>query len=238
MFTKVGNQKTLSHTVQDQIVSAILAKKLNPGDKLPTEKELCDLFGVSRTAVREAIQKLNAQGLVRVKKGSGTYVTDYTPGSAVKPLSMYLEMNLSKDLINDVIAVRKLMEPQVAAMAAANHNEEDLKAIAKTIEDLRKTSNYVRQGEIDHDFHMAIANAAHNQVLVMMFNPILKLMPKIRSVVYKVVDTAMSDALIYHIEIYELIKKRDEDGARRAMEGHLKVAEEHSNKILGNLNIA
>jgi len=237
MFKRIGNSQTLSHNVHDQIISAILSKKLSPGDKLPTEKELCDMFGVSRTAIREAIQKLNAQGLVRVRKGSGTYVSDYTPGHAVKPISMYLEMNLNPEVILDVIEVRKIFEPEIAALAARNRNSDDLKQIAQTITALERCSpsNHEKQGEIDHDFHMAVANAAHNSVLTMMFDPILKLMPRIRAIVYKVVDNAMSEALQYHLEIRDLILKQDEQGARKAMAGHLKVAEQHSRHILNKL---
>lgn len=239
LFKKIGTQQTLSHNVHDQIIAAIISRKLSPGDKLPTEKELCDLFGVSRTAIREALQKLNAQGLVNVKKGSGTYISDYTSKHAVKPISMYLEMNLSRDLILDVIEVRKMFEPQIAYLAAKNHVFEDLEQIDKTIVQLRKTSDadYEKQGRIDHDFHMSIAQAAHNEILVMMFNPILNLMPKIRAIVYKVVDSAMSEALPYHEKIFDAIKNRDPELAWKSMAGHMEVAEEHSRKILSDLQI-
>ncbi|NPE31859.1 FadR family transcriptional regulator [Methanococcoides sp. SA1] len=74
MFDKIGKSQTLSQEIVANIEQAIREKKFQVGEKLPTEKELCEMFGVSRTAIREALQMLSAQGLINVHKGKGSFV--------------------------------------------------------------------------------------------------------------------------------------------------------------------
>ncbi|RMD92070.1 MAG: FadR family transcriptional regulator, partial [Calditrichaeota bacterium] len=78
LFSRIGNHRTLSQEIEHKIETAILEKKLIAGQKLPTEKELCEMFGVSRTALREALQMLSARGLLYIKKGSGVFVNDFS----------------------------------------------------------------------------------------------------------------------------------------------------------------
>jgi len=84
------------------------------------------MFGVSRTALREALQMLNIQGLVTIRKGSGIYVCEYGPSNVLKVMSCYLEMNLNSDLTTQVEQVSMMFESQIASMAARNRDEEDL----------------------------------------------------------------------------------------------------------------
>ncbi len=89
-YSKVGNTETLSNKIQGEIEKSIIQKKFIPGDKLPTEKEMCEMFGVSRTALREGLQMLSIQGLITIRKGSGIYVNEYNLSHAIKPISRYL----------------------------------------------------------------------------------------------------------------------------------------------------
>jgi len=233
-YSKVGSTETLSNKIQNQIEESILQKKYVPGDKLPTEKEMCAMFGVSRTALREALQMLSIQGLINIRKGSGIYVTEYNSDNAVKPMSRYLQMNLNPELIIQVVEVRKAFEPQIAWMAAHNRDEADVKALETNLNELQKSdsldSEY--QGEIDQAFHFKICEATKNPIITLQMDPIFRLMPNIRTIVYNTVDTALSEAVDYHQQIFEAIRDKDADGAREAMMGHLAVAEEHSYLIL------
>jgi len=233
-YAKVGNTQTLSNKIQIEIEKSILQKKYLPGDKLPTEKEMCEMFGVSRTALREAIQMLSIQGLVSIRKGSGIYVSEFDSDHAIKPMSRYLQMNLNDALILQVVEVRKMFEPQIAWMAARNRDEADVKFLVKTVEDLKQSDilDSERQGQIDQDFHMRICEAAKNPIIPLQMDPIFRLMPQIRTIVYQTVDTALSEAVEFHERILGAIKDQDADRAREAMMGHLAVAEEHSYKIL------
>jgi len=234
LFEKVGSKTKLSQKIVQQIESSIRTKELEPGDKLPTENELCDIFGVSRTAVREAIQKLDAKGLISIKKGSGIYVNEYLAGNVTDSMDLFLELNLNKEYILHVIKVREIFEPEIARLAARNRTENDLKSIEKSIQQLEQCNHddFTEEGEIDRNFHINIAKSSGNPLIMLMLKPLFKLMPKIRSIVYKDLEQAKPDALEYHREIYNMIKAKDEDGAYKAMTKHLKIAKEHSNKIL------
>ena len=233
-YSKVGNTETLSNKIQSEIEKSILQKKFIPGDKLPTEKEMCEMFGVSRTALREALQMLSIQGLITIRKGSGIYVSEYNSSHAIKPMSRYLERNLDSELIIQVVEVRKMFEPQIAWMAARNRNEADVKFLEKNLSDLKKSDalDSAYQGEIDQNFHLRICEATKNPIIALQMDPIFRLMPRIRTIVYSTVDNALSEAVDFHQKIFDAIQDQDAEGAREAMMGHLAVAEEHSYKIL------
>ena len=84
VFSKIGTIQTLSQKIERRIEEAIQQRKLRPGDKLPSEKELCASFSVSRTALREALRRLSARGLIEIKKGSGMYVSEIQIEDAIK----------------------------------------------------------------------------------------------------------------------------------------------------------
>ncbi|MCF7886118.1 MAG: FadR family transcriptional regulator [Candidatus Marinimicrobia bacterium] len=233
-FKKVGDKSKLSQKIVRQIEGAIRKKEIGPGDKIPTEKELCEIFDVSRTAVREAIQKLDAKGLIRIKKGSGIYVNEYLAGNVIDSMELYLELNLNKDYIIHVINIREILEPEIARLSAKNRSKEDLMAIGETIQELKKcdSKDFKKEGEIDKQFHMNIAKSCGNPLVMLMLKPVFKLMPKVRSIVYKDLDQAKPDALEYHKEIFAMIKNKDEVGAYESMSNHLQIAEKHSKIIM------
>jgi len=233
-YAKVGYTQTLSNKIQSEIEQSILEKKYLPGDKLPTEKELCEMFGVSRTALREALQMLSIQGLINIRKGSGIYVSESNSDQITKSMSQYLQMNLDDDLILQVVEVRKMFEPQIAWMAAKNRDDVDVKFLEQNVQDLKKSDifNSEQQGEIDQRFHMKICEATKNPIIPLQMEPIFRLMPQIRTIVYQTVDTALSEAVEFHQQIFDTIKSGNASGAREAMMGHLAVAEEHSHRIM------
>jgi len=237
LFPKIGSTQTLSQEIVEKIEEVILQKKVLPGEKLPTEKEMCAMFGVSRTALREALQMLSARGLITIRKGSGMYVNNYSSAHVIKPMSLFLELNLSHNYILHVMEVRKMIEPTIARLAAINRTDDDMKELDKSLDQLNRCpkNNYFKQGQIDRDFHLAIANACKNEIIPVIVTPIFKLMPKIRSLVYANVNTAKSEAVDYHTKIIDKIRAKDEDGAHQMMVEHLEVAERHSRKIVNGI---
>jgi GntR family transcriptional repressor for pyruvate dehydrogenase complex len=205
LFPKIGSTLTLSQEIVEKIEDVIRQKKVLPGEKLPTEKEMCTMFGVSRTALREALQMLSARGLVTIRKGSGIYVNNYSSTHVIKPMSLFLELNLDRDYIVHVMEVRNMFEPTIARLAAVNRTEKDVQKLEKSLEELKQSpsNNYYKQGQIDRDFHLIIAEACKNPIIPVIVTPIFKLMPKIRSLVYANIDTAKSEAVDYHIKIVD-----------------------------------
>jgi len=237
LFPKIGSALTLSQEIVEKIEDVIRQKKVLPGEKLPTEKEMCVMFGVSRTSLREALQMLSARGLVTIRKGSGIYVNNYSSAHVIKPMSLFLELNLDRDYILHVMEVRKMFEPTIAKFAALNRTDNDIKILDKNLQELTQcpSNNYYKQGQIDRDFHLSIANACKNPIIPVIVTPIFKLMPKIRSLVYANVETAKSEAIDYHIKVIEKIRNQDADGAYQMMVEHLEVAERHSQKIINGI---
>ena len=136
LFDKIGPELTLSQQVEEKIEEVILQKKILPGEKLPTENELCSMFGVSRTALREALQMLSARGLISIRKGSGIYVNLYSMEEVLKPMQLYFELNFSRDSIRHFVDIRKMIEPEVARRAAENRSEEDAEELQSIFNNL------------------------------------------------------------------------------------------------------
>jgi GntR family transcriptional repressor for pyruvate dehydrogenase complex len=214
--------------VEEKIEEAILAKKLSPGSKLPSEQELCNQFGVSRTAVREALRTLSGRGLVTSVKGTGVFVNNPSADTVTNPMHMYLHLRYEKTHVLDVIHARQMIEPPIAAAAALNHTEEDAVKLKRDLDDLINCSD--EQTELSHldmMFHLDIARASENPIVPLIIDPIHRLMPKIKSDVYGAVKDAKASAVEWHTKILNAILQRDPRAAREAMEQHLRIAEEH-----------
>ena len=229
-FEHIGNDQTLSKIIEEKIEEAIRNKKYLPDEKLPTEKELCEMFGVSRTALREALQMLSSRGLIYIKKGSGIYVENYSPTNVTKPMQLYLELNFDKNYLKYIVQVRKILEPQIAGIAAKNRTDEEIQLIRKNLEELKNCprSDYKREGQLDRDFHLILAKATQNPMIPLIIGPIYEIMPKIKLMVYKIVTKAKEAALDYHALIAEAVVQRDEERAVQLMKEHLEIAEEHA----------
>ena len=120
--------------------------RLNPGDKLPPERELAEAFGVSRTSVRDAIRVLEMQGMVEPRQGDGTLVRDLSPDSLVNPLASVLGRN--GRLLTELLDVRKILEPPLAARAAAAASDADIGNLSAILD---RQAEKVRQGELAID---------------------------------------------------------------------------------------
>jgi GntR family transcriptional repressor for pyruvate dehydrogenase complex len=233
MFKTVGNRSRLSKTVETQIEEAIRTRKLQSGTKLPTEFELCDQFGVSRTVIREALRTLSAKGYISVIKGKGIYVSSLTSESVMTPLQSFLQMHFERSYVLDIIHARQIIEPSMAALAAENHSKEDIAIIKKNIQDLNACQgDFTALAKLDMSFHLDIARASHNPLLPLLLEPIHRLMPNIKVSIYSAVKDAKESAVEWHEKIYEAIASRKPEAARRAMIQHLEIAEKHAEKML------
>lgn len=228
MFQKLGSRQILSSIVQEQIEQAIKEGKLPTGEKLPTEKVLCEKFGVSRTALREALRGLSAKGLISIEKGRGMFVKDISASSVTDPMHLYLSLKYKSDYALDVVHARQAIEPSIAAMAAKNRTEDELNLLRDNHRKLTEwKEDYQLLANLDGEFHLLVANASDNPIMPLVIEPIHKLMPKIKMAVYGVVKDAHSSAVEFHGKIVQAIEQRDEEAARYWMAEHLKYAEAH-----------
>lgn len=228
IFDPVGKRELLSKSVEAQIEAAIRARIYEPGAKLPTEFEMCDQFGVSRTAIREALRMLSARGLVTVEKGRGVFVNQLTAESVTSSLELYLSMNQNNFAVG-VVHARQMIEPPIAAVAARHRSGDDLEILAANLQALEEgdEEDHALLTALDMEFHLSVARATKNAVVPLILTPIHQLMPSIKKAVYDEISGARAAAIEWHGRIYDAIERSDPDGAFDAMTEHLKIAEEH-----------
>ena len=226
-FIKIERDETLSRKVENQIRQAILQKIYLPGDRLPGEFELAEKFGVSRTAVREALHVLAGRGLVEMRKGSGIYIAEIDMSTVVDPFYQLLEDKCGQASLLHIIRVRKVMEPEIVRVAAAQRTLEDLAFLEDNFKHLQENAHDPTQMiEIDIKFHRRIAQASENPIIPIMMEPIFQLLYKFISSTYKQ-SHAPDLAIYYHEKILESIRRSNSDDAASAMRDHLLHAENH-----------
>ncbi len=226
-FAKIEREEPLSHKVERQIREAIQQKVFLPGDKLPGEFELAEKFGVSRTAVREALRLLSGRGLVDIRKGSGVYVTEMSMSNVVDPFYDLLEMKCGEAALLHIVRVRLFMEPPVAAMAVRHCTDEDIDYLRSKWEQMAQhKDDPLKNIESDIKFHRRIAGAAGNPLIPIIMEPIFQLLGKFISSTYRQ-SHAGKLAIEYHRQLVEHFEKRNADAAAETMRRHLTDAEKH-----------
>ena len=238
IFGKIGNPLTLSQEIELKIEDAIRQKKLEPGQKLPSEKELCIMFGVSRTALREALRMLSARGLLNVRKGDGVYVNNFSSIHASKPMSLYLELQFDKDYIMHLVHVRQMIEPHIAKLAAKNRTEQDIEKIELNIEKFLDRDQDAQQlAQLDVEFHTAITQAIGNPLIPLIMDPLFSMLPKVKALIVSNLKKVKSDnAPNFHQKIFDKIRMQDENGAFDAMKAHLEIAERDSLLLIKSMD--
>jgi GntR family transcriptional repressor for pyruvate dehydrogenase complex len=211
-----------------QIKKLIVDGKLQPGDKLLSERELSEKLTVSRASVREAFSALEMMGIIAIRPGEGSFVRQVSFEGMLEPLSFILQMDI--DDIMQLLEVRKILEVETAALAALRATPADLEDIHKSLVSMMEE---LRQGEIgdiaDASFHFAIAKAANNPILIKVMNTISDLMNKsFRSSRQKLFLIENMPAVLYnaHAEIYEAICDHNPSLARLRMREHLTMVED------------
>jgi GntR family transcriptional repressor for pyruvate dehydrogenase complex len=222
--------KKVSSQIADQIRSSILAGEFAPGDKLPPERELAEMFGVSRPSVREALNVLASSGLVMSYQGGGTVVMSLVETLAGNPLTELIRFEQERAL--DVIEVRKGMESWTAYYAAERALPEDLRRLEEIVEGMRHNLEGVKPSEdLDANFHIVIARATHNIVWLHLMQSLFDAMKEFQQSVWRAVYLTQEDHHLlfrHHYRIFEAIRDKDAPGARDAMIEHLTFAEQRS----------
>ena len=225
-FTPIKPKK-VSTQIAEQIRGSILAGEFNPGEKLPPERELAEMFGVSRPSVREALNILTSSGLVETYQGGGTLVRSLVENTAGMPLSELIRIDGDRAL--DVIEVRKGMESWTAWFAASRALPEDIRRIKVVVDGMAKNLEELKHSEdLDAHFHMLVARATHNVVWSHMMQSIFEAMQEFQRDVWRAVYLTEEDQrLLYshHLKVYEMIRDRNPEGARSAMLEHLDFAQ-------------
>jgi len=228
-FTPIKPKK-VSSQVAEQLRSSILNGDFLPGDKLPPERELAQMFGVSRPSIREALNVLEASGLVASYQGGGTVVMSLVDTTSASPLRELIR--LEQDRALDVIEVRKCMESWTVFYAAQRALPEDLRLMGTIVDNMERNLEAEQSSEdLDAHFHVVIARATHNIVWLHLMQSLFDAMKEFQLSVWRAVGLTRDDQrrlLEHHRTILEAIRSGNAEAAREAMVMHLGFAEQRS----------
>lgn len=222
MFQRIGRADTLRNQVANHIKELISSGRLKPGDRLPTEREMAEKFGVSRTVVRDAVKTLSGLGVLEVKHGIGIFVAKVDSAVIANQLSSLL-VNES-DTIDALFRVRMVLETAAAEWAAESCTEKDRARIEEFIKESRNLLE--GKGEPDsyksnnRDFHLLVADVSANPVLMRLMKNMLDLFEETRSHT-SAIPGRVNKSIEEHIGVMEAIYNGRAEEAGRLMHGHL-----------------
>lgn len=208
----------LADDVTDQIKEAIFQGEYHLGEKIPSEHELVDIFGVSRVIIREAIRNLEQVGLVEIRRGpkGGAFVKPLTHNAVSKVVKDFFR--LAKGTVKEIMEVRLEIEPIVAGLAAGRATQNDLMLLEKNLE-MQTITPGKETVEGNVNFHRLVAKCSHNPIYEMIINILCDFSVDL------IVNILPPGEVIHdstsHPELYKLIKNGDANQARTKMRAHL-----------------
>ena len=219
MFKKIKN-KSVVQTVVDSITKAIIAGELKPGDKIPTELELAESFGVGRNSIREAIKILVYYGILEIRRAEGTFVCNGFNKIMIDPMVYGVILHQSQDHQSqdyvNFMELREMMEVGVMRLAIAKYNEEDLNKLKEKLEILKKEigkgpENIENVFIADNVFHDTVSEMGHNPIVDRINNVVREMTYKMRyRSVLNMLESGRGDELYdAHETIYKKILNRD-----------------------------
>ncbi|MEW2571854.1 FadR/GntR family transcriptional regulator [Streptomyces sp. NPDC047070] len=219
--SSTGGEARRSDEVITEILRRILNGRLRPGDRLPAERDLAVEFGVSRTALREAISNLTGRGLIASRGGSGLRVTAVAPERAHEALFLYLRDNdLDYAAIHEV---REVIEVHTAGVAATRADETTIRALRAANEELNNSRGDVTRAiAADFEFHRLVSAIAGNEIFSLILSSLRGGLIAVREHNLALLP-AHEEACKSHEAIAEAIAAGNADNARRHMEHHLRA---------------
>src|SRR5437588_466229 len=213
---------TLSTRIVHEVREALFAKELRPGDFLGTEKDLAQRFNVSRIVARDALRTLEAQGIVEIKVGSGGGARVASGNARLFAEALAVQLDLTGVSVGEIMEAQRAIESLAAELAAINATPGDHARLRQLVEEAeRKIDDVAAYTRCGREFHLGVAEASHNRVLVVQLislqhvswparNPTLT-----AEVAHRILEV--------HRQLAHLIETRDPAGARRVMDEHVKM---------------
>jgi GntR family transcriptional repressor for pyruvate dehydrogenase complex len=214
----------LSDRVADLMLETILSRGLQPGDQLPSERELGEQFAVSRTVIREAVRSLAAKGVVSSRPGRGLAVAAVDADSVSASMNLYLRGNHQELPYERVHEVRTTLELDVARLAAERATDAELERLQAIHDGLGEILFELEEASrADYEFHRTMAELTHNPLYVIMLDSIGDVLLEIRRAT---MDNRKDAQRGYaeHGRILEAVVRHDGEAAREAMRRHLEHA--------------
>jgi GntR family transcriptional repressor for pyruvate dehydrogenase complex len=221
-FEVIRRNKVYEEVAQQ--IERLILKKLRPGDKLPSERELAELLRVSRSSIRDAIRGLELMGMVEPRQGAGTIVREISSDSLINPFSNALKRR--RESVSELLDFRKMLEPPLAARAATHASADEISEMEEILE--RQEAKQA-QGESavpeDTEFHYSVALASGNGVVLKVLDIVMDLLRDTRERSLQV-EGRPQKSIAGHRRILAAIKRHDAEAAKSAMRRHIEDVEE------------
>jgi GntR family transcriptional repressor for pyruvate dehydrogenase complex len=217
-----GRSDSMSSQIIADIRDALFAKKLKPGDAIGTENELATRYGVSRIVARDALRTLQALGIAEIKMGKGGGARVARGNARLFAEALAVQLDLTGVSASEIMDAQRAIECLAAELAAENATTDDIARMRQLIADAdAAVDNPVRYTELGAEFHLAVAEASHNRVLVVQLISLQHVSwphrnPTLTAKVAQRLNTV-------HKELLALIEMRDAAGARKLMDEHVKM---------------
>lgn len=210
----------ISEQVFNQMKQQLLEGAWVAGQKLPSENELAEAFGVSRITVRQALQKLTVLGLTETRLGEGSFVKEFTPGTYMN--AMIPAMYLSSSSVEEVLEFRLITEVETAGIAAMKATEQDIQKLSRSLKRMEASRDDInRYTQEDFRFHMILAETTGNSLVVRL----MELLTDILEATIQNVTKTIGDeiGLKYHRLILDAVINHDYEKAKSAMHDHVEI---------------
>lgn len=216
MYETISKRKKLYEEIVDQIIALIQQKQLQAGDKLPSERELSEELGVSRTVLREAMKALEERELVEIRHGSGTFIRSPSIDTIARSVSFVVWTD--PDRYIELMNVREFLDVEIAGRLARSAPQAELAAMATAIDNMWQLLDSPKEfSEQDVAFHMAFYRATKNELLLTIMLPITRLLMEAMELTFHSPGSAEM-SLRRHEQLLDRIKAGDALGARRTMQ--------------------
>ena len=235
LFAPIKTHK-ISNEVYKQIVSLISNGQLQPGDKIPSERELSAEMGISRQSIREALNRAEVMGLIEVRQGEGSFILSSIKGALKPPLTVIIEKEAER--IFDFLEIRKLVEGWCAERAALEATAEELKDMKKILGKMKMVASKDKQWEkLDLELHLSIAKATHNIIAVHIMDALKANFNLFFKFTKSMPSSERLDVLWqHHHDIVDAIVCKDSNSAKQKVIDHLNFIEEKIRKDMGQIS--
>ncbi|HPZ85930.1 MAG: FadR/GntR family transcriptional regulator [Bacillota bacterium] len=227
MFTKIEPPGLLRKIV-DQVKQNIASGNLKKGDKLPSERQMSEMFGLSRATIREAIKALNTLGIIECSHGSGNYISSNLSNSLTEPLSIMFMLEGGHP--GHTLELRRAIEFAAAGSAARNIEETELARLRALCDCIEASTDENEKARYDFQFHREIARASGNPLLIVLLNAVETLISEhvhdARASILK--DSSKEDIINrQHRDIVDALSRSSPEEAEKAVLAHIELIREN-----------
>ncbi len=217
----------MSDKVFQQLRDLILRGKWKHGEKIPSENELSEQFGVSRVTVRNALQRLNSIGMIETRLGEGSFVK--SSGMENFMSEAMLTTYLYHLDINEVLDYREMLEPVITGLAVSRATKEDINELKRIFSDMQESINDIHGfADLDLSFHFKIAEITRNSLVIATFQTLREIMSATMKDTVKKLDTKIG--IPYHNDLIAAFDAKDAKRAENTMREHIGVTKNAFNK--------